>query len=202
MSLWLHATPLVLASQSQSRHEILLRAGIPHEVNPANIDERRIEERTGIVTPEGAAELLAREKALAVSARRPGAIVLGADQTLATEGRRFSKPTDRAGAREQLMQLRNRTHELHTALAIARDGALLFAHREVARLAMRDFSEAFLEKYLDCMGIAVTDSVGGYQVEKIGIHLFERVDGNHFVILGLPLLPVLQFLRGEGLLMD
>jgi septum formation protein len=202
VSFWLHAAPLVLASQSQSRHDILLRAGIPHEVSPANVDERQVEQRMGIDTPEGVAELLAREKALAVSVHRPGAIVLGADQTLAADGRRFSKPKDRAGAREQLLQLRNRTHELHSALALARDGVLLFEHREVARLAMRGFSETFLEKYLECTGSAVTGSVGGYQLEKIGIQLFERVDGDHFVILGLPLLPLLEFLRSEGLLMD
>ncbi len=148
------------------------------------------------------AELLAREKALVVSARRPGALVLGADQTLAVGERRFSKPTTRAAAREQLVFLRHRTHELHSAIAVARDNRVLFEHREGARLTMRGFSESFLEAYLDVTGSADTASVGSYQLEKAGIQLFERIEGDHFVILGLPLLALLQFLRRDGLLMQ
>jgi septum formation protein len=202
MAFWLGDSTLVLASQSESRHAILQAAGIPHEVEPAYIDERRIEQRVpGGNAPE-VAELLAREKALVVSARRPGALVLGADQTLAAGERRFSKPTDRATAREQLIRLRHQTHELHSAIAIARDNLTVFEHREVARLTMREFSEAFLEAYLDGIGDAATASVGGYQLEKVGIQLFEHIEGDHFVILGLPLLALLKFLRSEGLLME
>jgi septum formation protein len=201
MTLWLGVAPLVLASQSKSRHAILQAAGISHEIEPAQIDERVVEQRAATRNAAQVAELLAREKALAVSARRPGALVLGADQTLAVGERRFSKPTSRATAREQLAFLRHRTHELHTAIAVARDNFMLFEHREVARLAMREFSEAFLEAYLDVVGDAVTASVGGYQLEKAGVQLFERIEGDHFVILGLPLLALLQFLRREGLLM-
>jgi septum formation protein len=200
--LWLGGRALVLASKSESRHAILHAAGIPHEVEPADIDERQIEQRAAAGTASQAAELLAREKALVVSAHRPCALVLGADQTLVVGGRRLSKPTDRAMAREQLVLLRHRTHDLHSAIAIARDNRVLFEHREVARLTMRQFSDAFLEAYLDVIGSAATASVGSYQLEKAGIQLFERIEGDHFVILGLPLLALLQFLRREGLLME
>jgi septum formation protein len=193
---------LVLASQSSSRREILAAAGIPHEVDPANIDERLREQQLDACKPGQVAELLAREKALTVSARRPGAVVLGADQTLMAGEQRFSKPDNRTAARAQLMLLRNGTHELHSAMAITRDGVVLFEHCEVARLAMRAFSEAFLEEYLDSVGSAVCTSVGAYQLEKIGIQLFDRVNGDHSAILGLPVLPLLQFLRREGLLMS
>jgi septum formation protein len=201
MGFWLGAGPLVLASRSESRRAILHAAGLPYEVDPAGIDERLVEQRAAVRHASEAAELLAREKALVVSARRPGALVLGADQTLAVGERRFSKPTDRETAREQLALLRHRTHELHSAIAVARDNLVLFAHREVAWLAMREFSDAFLEAYLDSVGNAATASVGAYQLERSGIQLFERIDGDHFVILGLPLLALLQFLRREGLLM-
>jgi septum formation protein len=202
MGLWIAPARLVLASRSESRHAILQAAGIPHEVAPADIDERLIEQRAGTCDVALVAELLAREKALVVSARRPGVLVLGADQTLALGERRFSKPTDRVSAREQLLLLRNRTHELHSAIAIARDDTVLFEHREVARLTMRRFSETFLEAYLDAVGSAAAGSIGGYQLERIGIQLFERVAGDHFVILGLPLLALLQFFRRNGALME
>jgi septum formation protein len=200
--LWLGGRALVLASKSESRHAILAAAGIPHEVEPAHIDERLVEQRAGAGTASEVAELLAREKALVISAHHPGSLVLGADQTLAVGERRFSKPTNRATAREQLVVLRHRTHELHSAIAIARDNRVLFEHREVARLTMREFSDAFLDAYLDVIGSAATASVGSYQLEKAGIQLFERIEGDHFVILGLPLLALLQFLRREGLLME
>jgi septum formation protein len=142
--------------------------------------------------------LLAREKARTIAARLPGRLVLGADQTLALGERRFSKPGDRASAREQLEALRGRTHELHTAIALVRESAILFEHREVARLTMRAFSDSFLDAYLDAMGAAVTASVGGYQLERVGIQLFERIEGDHFVILGLPLVALLQYMRQAG----
>jgi septum formation protein len=198
MPLWLADQSLVLASKSAIRGEILRAAGLAIEVCPADIDERTIEQGSAARDPGEIATLLAREKALAVAARLPGRVVLGADQTLALGERRFSKPTDRAAAREQLTLLRGQTHQLHTAIALVRDGVILFEHREAARLTMRVFSDRFLEHYLDAAGAAVTASVGGYQLEKTGIQLFERVDGDHFVILGLPLLPLLLHLRQAG----
>lgn len=200
MALWLADQPLVLASKSAVRHALLQDAGLPVEIVPADIDERAIEQRAGTRDPGEVAALLAREKARAIADRLPGRLVLGADQTLALGERRFSKPTDRAAAREQLKALRGQTHELHTAIALMRAGTAVLEHREVARLSMRAFSDDFLEGYLDAMGAAVMTSVGGYQLEKAGIQLFERINGDHFVILGLPLLALLQFLRREGLL--
>ena len=198
MPLWLAGDPLVLASRSAIRHAILRDAGVPVEVQPADIDERTIEQRSAARDAGELAALLAREKAQTIAARLPGRLVLGADQTLALGERRFSKPTDRASAREQLEALRGRTHELHTAIALAREDKVLFEHREVARLTMRAFSDRFLEAYLDAMGASVTASVGGYQLERAGIQLFERIEGDHFVILGLPLMALLQYIRQAG----
>jgi septum formation protein len=198
MPLWLADRPLVLASKSAIRHAILQDAGIPVEIAPADIDERAIEQRAGLHDAGETAALLAREKARGIAASRSSRLVLGADQTLALGERRFSKPVDRAGAREQLKVLCGKTHELHTAVALFRDGTLLFEHREVARLTMRAFSDEFLDAYLDAMGPAVTTSVGAYQLEKAGIQLFERIEGDHFVILGLPVLALLQYFRREG----
>ena len=200
MSLWLADRPLVLASKSESRRALLESAGIPIEVGPADIDERAIEARAGHADAGEIAAVLARTKALSVAAEKPGRLVLGADQTLALGQRRFSKPADRAAARDQLKVLRGNSHSLHSALALARDGALVFEHREAAHLTMRPFSDDFLDRYLDAAGGAVTASVGAYQVEGIGIQLFERIEGSHFTILGLPLLPLLDFLRREGCL--
>jgi septum formation protein len=199
MSLWLAAEPLVLASQSKVRRALLEAAGIPVEARPAHLDERAIEQQvTG--GPGDVALTLAREKARTVAAMSGNGIVVGCDQTLALGDRRFSKPADRAAAREQLLTLRGKTHELHSAVAICRNGAVTFGHVAVARLAMRAFSEAFLDSYLDAAGTAVTASVGAYQLEGTGVHLFERIEGDHFTILGLPLLPLLEELRREKVL--
>jgi septum formation protein len=130
----------------------------------------------------------------------PGRMVLGADQTLTVDGRRFSKPADRDRAAEQLKALRGRTHQLHSGVALVRDGAALFQHVGVANLTMRRFSDAFLESYLDAVGSAAYASVGGYQIESAGIHLFEKIEGDYFTILGLPLLPLLDYLRQSGAL--
>ena len=198
MALWLPDRPLVLASKSAVRRAVLESAGIPVDIEPADVDEREIEARAGFDDPGQVAALLAREKAKAVSAKHPQRMVLGADQTLALGERMFTKPTDVAAARTQLMTLRGRTHALHAALAVVRDGALLFEHRAIARLTMRAFSDGFLDAYLVAAGSAVTASVGAYQVESIGIQLFEAIEGDHSTILGLPLLPLLDFLRRNG----
>jgi septum formation protein len=202
MGLWLADQPLVLASRSESRRAVLAGAGIPLEVLPADIDERAIEAQAGLKSPGQIGLMLARAKAATVAVERPGRCVLGADQTLALADRLFAKPTDLAAARAQLRSLRGRTHELHSALVLARDGAVLFEHCEIARLTMREFSDAFLDSYIEAAGMAVTASVGGYQVESLGIQLFERIEGDHFTILGLPLLRLLQYLRREGCLAD
>jgi len=200
MPLWLADTPLVLASKSAVRRAVLEKAGIPLAIVPADIDERAIEARADAKLPAEVAVLLAREKARAVAAGLSGRLVLGADQTLGLGVRSFTKPADRPAARAQLLALRGRTHELHSALALVRDGALVFEHQAVARLTMRAFSEPFLDAYLAAAGDAVTASVGCYQVEGIGIQLFDRIEGDYFTILGLPLLPLLKFLQDEGLL--
>jgi septum formation protein len=199
MSLWLPAEPLVLASSSAIRREMLAAAGIPLQVIPADIDERAIEAKSVPGDGREAAVLLAREKARAVKVS-PGQFVVGADQTLALGRARFTKPSDRDAAREQLHALGGRTHELHSAVAVARDNRVVFSHVDTAKLTMRTLSDRFLEAYLDAAGDAVTTSVGGYQLEKLGIHLFEKIEGDHFTILGLPLFALLNFLRREGCL--
>ena len=200
MPLWLAARPLVLASKSAARRAVLEAAGVPIEVKPASIDERAIEAQASLEVAGEVAGLLAREKARAVAGDDPQRFVLGADQTLALGERRFSKASDRAGAREQLCTLRGRTHTLHSALAVVRAGTVLFEHIDAAHLTMRAFSDRFLEDYLDAVGGAATASVGGYQLEGLGVQLFERVKGDHFTVLGLPLLPLLDWLRQAGLL--
>jgi len=180
------------------RGKILAAAGLRFEIRPVQIDERAVEAKAGVTDAEAAARTLARAKAETVSATRPGQLVLGADQTLARGASRFSKPADRTAAAEQLRALRGRTHELHSALALVRDGKVLFDCVDTARLTMRDVSDKFLDDYLTIAGDAALTSVGGYQLEGIGIHLFERVEGDYFTILGLPLLPLLAFLRQNG----
>jgi septum formation protein len=195
MPLWLDRLPLVLASKSDVRGKILAAAGLRFEIRPAQIDERAVEAKAGHPDAAATARLLARAKALAVAATRPGHLVLGADQTLARGNSRLGKPTDRAAAAEQLRGLRGRTHELHSALALVRDDKILFDCVDSARLTMRAVSDRFLDDYLDMAGDTVLASVGAYQLEGIGIHLFERVEGDYFTILGLPLLPLLAYLR-------
>jgi septum formation protein len=159
-----------------------------------------MQQTSGLSAPGEIAGLLAREKALSVSMRQPGKFVIGADQTLALETRQFSKPAGRAQAAEQLRALAGRSHELHSAVAVARDGKILFETVTVARMTMRQLNAAEIDAYLDQAGEAVTSSVGAYQLEGPGVHLFERIEGDHFTILGLPLLPLLAFLRSERLL--
>ena len=198
MTLWLDSRPLVLASKSDVRAKILSAAGLRFEIRPAAIDERAVEAQATTSDAMALARLLARAKAQVVASAQPERLVLGADQTLALGAACFSKPADRAAAREQLRALRGKTHALHSALTLARDGEVLFEHGDTAQLTMRAFSDRFLDDYLDLAGDTALMSVGAYQIESFGIHLFERIDGDYFTILGLPLLPLLDFLRSNG----
>jgi septum formation protein len=200
MTLWRGKHPLVLASQSLTRQALLANAGIDFEAVAAEIDERAVQQASGLLAPGDIAALLAREKALSVSSRQPGKYVIGADQTLAQGERLFSKPAGRPQAAEQLAALAGRSHELHSAVAVARDGKILFEAVAIAGMTMRRLGEAEIDVYLDQAGEAVMSSVGAYQLEGLGVHLFERIEGDHFTILGLPLLPLLGFLRSERLL--
>jgi septum formation protein len=196
--LWLASTPLVLASKSAIRRTLLETAGVPIEVRPAEIDERGIETKSSAQTPDDVAALLAREKASAIARSMSGRLVLGADQVLGLDNQRFSKPNDRAAARVQLRALSGRTHALYSAVAFVQDGKVLFEHVGIARLTMRTFSDRFLDDYLDAVGEAALASVGAYQLEGMGVQLFDHVEGDYFTVLGLPLLPTLDFLRHHG----
>jgi septum formation protein len=199
-ALWLADAPLILASQSKTRWMLLNAAGVPVETDPADLDERGLEADAGSKSAGAVAALLAREKAMAVARKRGGGLTLGADQTLSFDAERLTKPQDRDAARAQLRALCGRTHELHSAIAFVQHGAVLFEHVGVARLTMRNFSERFLELYLEAAGESVITSVGAYQLEGLGLQLFERVDGDYFTVLGLPLLEALEFLRRFGCL--
>jgi septum formation protein len=200
MTLWRGEFPLILATQSRARQMLLANAGIDFEAVPADIDERGIQQSSGLTSPGDIAALLSREKARSVSSRHSGQFVVGADQTLALGRRLFSKPAGRMEAARQLRALAGNRHELHSAAAVARDGNILFETVSVAGMTMRRLTEAEIEAYLNAAGEAVTSTVGAYQLEGLGVHLFERIEGDHFTILGLPLLPLLAFLRSERLL--
>jgi septum formation protein len=200
MALWLADAPLILASRSKVRRMLLTAAGVPIETDPADLDERLLESKAQSPFAGGAAALLAREKAIAVGHRHNGRLTLGADQTLLLGAERLTKPQSRGDARAQLRALRGRTHELHSAIAFVQHDVVRFEHVGVARLTMRDFSERFLDHYLEAAGDSVTASVGAYQLEGLGLQLFERVDGDYFTVLGLPLVEALDFLRRFGCL--
>jgi septum formation protein len=191
---------LVLASASQFRRRMLEAAGLSFEVMPADVDEAAIKRellRSGS-TPSGIAQALAAAKAEAVSARQPEALVIGADQVLALGQELFSKPASTSEAREQLLRLRRESHHLHTAASLATGGKAVWDYVETATLAMRPFSDAFLAGYLAKAGDRVRHTVGAYEIEGPGIQLFERIEGDTFTIIGLPLLPLLAELRARG----
>ena len=182
------------------RARLLRKAGVACEVDPADLDEAALKASLGKASAETVAEALARAKAEAVSARYAGALVIGADQVLECGGTLFDKPADREAALGQLMALSGRTHRLVSATAVVRDGKLLWAHVEDARLTMWAFDETFARAYLRRAGRDVLGSVGAYRVEGLGIQLFENIEGDYFCILGLSLLPLLRFLRRQGAL--
>jgi septum formation protein len=201
--LWLGPARLVLASGSRTRLMLLEAAGIPVEVMRPEVDERAVSaplEKRG-VAPETIARSLAHAKALAVSRGLPGRFVLGADQVLALGADLLHKPADRAQAAEQLSRLSGKTHQLHSAVIVARSGKTVEAFVASAKLAMRKLSPAMVERYLDAAGAAVTESVGGYQLERLGSHLFRKVAGDHSTILGLPMFETLAAFRRQGLVL-
>lgn len=193
---------IVLASGSATRRVLLESAGVPFVVDTSPVDEDAVKQamRAETDNPARVAEVLAELKATKVASRHPGAIVIGADQMLECERVWFDKPADRAAARAQLCALRDKSHRLVSAVVAVRDGQRLWHHTEAATLTMRRFSDAFLDDYLDRAGAAVLSSVGAYQVEGLGAQLFRTIEGDHFTILGLPLLALLDFLRENGVL--
>lgn len=196
------ARPLVLASASRIRRTMLENAGIPVIVDPADIDEQAVKTtmRGQGAAAEAVAVELATRKAQAVSVRHRGALVIGADQMLDAGGAWFDKPADRSAAGRQLAALAGRPHRLISAAAIVEDGREVWRMADTVILHMRPLSDTFIERYLDRMGPAALSSVGAYQLEGLGAQLFTRVEGDYFTVLGLPLLPLLAFLRQTGLL--
>ena len=192
---------IVLASASSARARVLRDAGLTFAVEPAAVDEPGL---IASMTADGGdggevATALAEIKAARVSSRNNGALVLGADQVLTCEGRLFAKPETMERARADLRALRGRSHELLSAVCAMRDGEVLWQYLARARMKMRPFSDEFLERYLTAAGEGALAAVGAYQVEGVGAQLFSQIEGDHFAILGLPLLPLLDFLRGHGM---
>jgi septum formation protein len=189
---------LILASASLARQRLLTAAGLSFRVVPADIDEATLKRGLAGADPAMVAQSLARAKAEAVSRRIPEALVIGADQVLAFEGELFDKPSSLAAARAQLMRLRGATHTLLSGISLARGRQSIWQHVEAATLTMRAFSSTALDHYLATGGAGVTRRVGAYELEGPGIQLFERVEGDYFTMLGLPMLPLLAELRARG----
>jgi septum formation protein len=195
--------PLILASASKSRARILEAAGLAFIVEPPGLDEavmRQAVSGEGSLSPHDVAEVLARAKAEAVSELAPKAYVIGGDQVLALGETILSKPDGMEAARRQLLDLSGKTHNLHTAVAVATDGETIWAETTIATLHMRKLSPEFIGRYLAAAGEEVLSSVGAYQIEQLGVQLFDKIDGDYFSILGLPLIPLLDTLRREGVI--
>jgi nucleoside triphosphate pyrophosphatase len=195
---------LILASASKARRQMLASAGIEFVVQPADIDEAAVREALdgpgATMPPADVALVLAEAKATAIAERNPGALVIGADQVLALGDEILSKPGSIAEAHRQLKRLRGRTHELHSGVCCVRGDKTLWRHAASASLTVREFSDRFLQDYLNQEGENVCQSVGAYQLEGRGAQLFSKIDGDYFTILGMPLLPLLNFLREDGTL--
>jgi septum formation protein len=195
--------PLILASSSKIRAQLLEAAGLAFIVEPPGLDESAMRQAVGgerLLSPSDVAEVLARAKAEAVSDLARTAYVVGADQVLSFGDVILSKPDSMETARRQLLDLRGKSHKLHTSVALATNGATVWAETQVATLTMRKLSPEFIGRYLAAAGEEVLNSVGAYQIESFGIQLFEKIDGDYFTILGLPLLPLLAALRREGVI--
>ena len=194
------SVPIILASGSPFRRQLLESVGVPFTVVQTDIDERAVEAplQSAGVTPEDVAQILAEAKAQNVSERHPDAIVIGSDQTLSLGDELFHKPADMEAARRHLLKLSGRTHQLNSAVAIARGGETVWRYVDVARLVMRELAPAFIGRHLARVGKKALESVGAYQIEGEGVQLFSKIEGSYFTIVGLPLLPLLGELRELG----
>ena len=192
--------PLILASLSPFRKSILENAGLEFDVEGAKIDERKLEKTLGKITPEELAKELAIKKAEDVSSRFPDALVIGCDQTLELEGNALHKVTNLEGVRDRLVSLSGKTHYLHSGIALAKAGKADWVGLSTATMTVRSLSPDFIDYYIDKTGKDVQSSVGAYQVEGLGIQLFDKIDGDYFTIIGLPLLLLLQKLRETGII--
>ncbi len=204
MSVTVSAREIVLASGSRARREMLAAAGVHFTVQPADVDEpairARMREADANVDPKKIAAVLAAAKAEDVSGKIGGSLIIGADQVWRWAIELLSKAPSIDAAREALRKLRGRTHELHSAVAFAENGKITWAHVATARLTMRDFSDVFLDDYLLRAGDQVRQSVGAYELESLGVQLFDKIEGDYFTVLGLPLMPVLAELRERGII--
>ncbi len=204
MTLRSSVSQIILASTSRARREMLAAAGVAFTVEAADVDEPAIRKTLlaakSAATPPQIADALARAKAEDVSQRHKGSLVIGGDQVLALGTELLTKAKDEAAARATLKKLRGMTHELHSTVALAVDGRVLWTHTGTARLKMRDFSDAFLEEYLTRAGDRIGQSVGAYELEGLGVQLFDKIEGDYFTVLGLPLLPLLAELRAHGMI--
>lgn len=193
-------TTLLLASQSQSRKAMLTEAGVPFSARAADVDERAVEAGLAGAAPGEIALALARAKALAGAEQASASWVLGSDSLVSVEGRRFDKPRSREEAAEHLRFFSGKVMELHSAAALVRDGQVDWDHADVARLKLRELSDSFIACYLAAEWPAVSGCVGVFRIEALGVQLFEAIEGSHFTVLGMPLLPVLAALRARGVL--
>jgi septum formation protein len=189
----MHSPKLILASTSQTRRRILKNAGLTFDNSPPKLDEEAAKNLLSDLSPQEIALSLASQKALSLS--EGPILILGADQTLSCQGQLFNKPRSLSEAEQQLKSLRGQHHILHSALSIAQNGQTIWTVCEDATLTMRQFSDAFAKSYIETCGAGLLNTVGGYQLEGVGAQLFEKIDGDYFTILGLPLLPCLAFLR-------
>lgn len=195
-------TALILASKSASRRTMLDAAGVEYSAVPADVDERAIEDSLEGAAPGEVAEALSVAKAAAVARNHPGALVLGSDSLVVVAGRRFDKPASREDAAQHLAFFSGKTLELHSAAALVRDDGCEWSHADCARLEVRPLSPAFIDQYLDHEWPEIGQTVGCFRIEAMGIQLFERIEGDQFTVLGMPLLPVLAALREQDILLS